>query len=245
MRQPTRNAARAAIEASINRFGWHTYVVSGGDATPRFAYTIGLFSQIGRELVLAGAAYYSLAQAKRIINEVAEKAKSGEYASMTSIVLNSLGTFTLRTAHLSWTKALMLGALDYFGLTQVPALQIVPDSNHMTVDVPDMSRPLDTTVEPVWQWLQSPWAEPVPESSIVTTNLQALQGRRITEAARWEVDQWECFAGPGPDVRREDARVIPLGTLLAVDPTLAAVVRLPVGGAIWRDETEATWHKWK
>lgn len=74
----------------------------------------------------------------------------------------------------------------------------------------------------------------------------ALRGAPITEAARWEPDQWELFAGPGPDVRKEDVRAIPLGTLIGVDPSLDEVVRMDVGRALWRDVDDLKkWQIWK
>jgi hypothetical protein len=75
------------------------------------------------------------------------------------------------------------------------------------------------------------------------TNLDALRGAPITEACRWEEDEWEMFAGAGPDVAEEDARLVPLGCLLASDPSLAAVVDLEVGKGLWR-EPGGAWVPW-
>jgi hypothetical protein len=98
----------------------------------------------------------------------------------------------------------MLGAFDYYQKRDIPALQIVPDQAHWTVDVPDMSMPCSATTEPVWQWLHEPWTYPVPKHSTAATNLAALRGERITEVMRWEEDEWEIFAGEGPDVREDE-----------------------------------------
>jgi len=38
-------------------------------------------------------------------------------------------------------------------------------------------------------------------------------------------------------------RVVPLGTLVAADPSLVAVVNLDVGAGLWRDEV-SEWHPW-
>ncbi len=37
---------------------------------------------------------------------------------------------------------------------------------------------------------------------------------------RWEKDEWEIFAGAGPDITEPERRVVPLGVLLAADPSL-------------------------
>jgi len=71
-----------------------------------------------------------------------------------------------------------------------------------------------------------------------------LRGERVTEAARWESDQWELFAGPGPDVTPDQVRMVPLATLLAIDATLQPVVQLDVGRALWRDDQGGDWQAW-
>jgi hypothetical protein len=88
-----------------------------------------------------------------------------------------------------------------------------------------------------------PWSYPVPSKSVAGTNLAALRGERITEAMRWEEDEWELYAGAGPDVAKEAMRVVPLGTLLAADMSLEAVVSLRIGEGLWRD-ADSAWHSW-
>lgn len=72
-------------------------------------------------------------------------------------------------------------------------------------------------------------------SSTAATDLAALRGDRVTEAARWEEGYWELTAGEGPNVPEDEVRIVPLGTLLAADPSLMPVVSLPVGGGLIRD----------
>lgn len=247
MAENQRDLRPRSIEVNIARFGWHVYVVAGGPS-PRFAYTIGLYQKHKLELVLAGATSYSAQDVGVIIRTVAgglnvdqplENPMDGQ------IRVPKLGTFSLRRAHESWAKALMIGALDYFDEKYIPALQIVPDQEHRTIDVPNLGNPLAEAMDPPWQWLLSDWGYDVPERSVAMTNLDALRGGKITEAARWEPDQWELFAGSGPDVRPEDVRAVPLATLLSVDDSLRPVLDLPIGGAIWREnESGSEWHEW-
>lgn len=75
------------------------------------------------------------------------------------------------------------------------------------------------------------------------TDVAALRGDRITEACRWEENEWELFAGAGPDVAKEEMRVVSLGTLLAADSSLEAVLTLTVGTGLWRDAI-SDWHPW-
>ncbi len=52
------------------------------------------------------------------------------------------------------------------------------------------------------------------------------------------------FAGAGPDVGKEEVRVVPLGTLLGADRTLEMVTTLDVGRGVWRDREDLIWQPW-
>jgi hypothetical protein len=141
----------------------------------------------------------------------------------------------------TWTEHLLLGALDIFDRDDVPALQLVPAAERRTIDVPDLSAPFDPRREPVWRWLTEPWDLPVPADAVAMTDLRALRGAPVTRAARWEPDYWELFAGA--EVAEDDARAIPLATLLGFDPTLAPVAALAVGDAL-RRRPPGPWEAW-
>jgi len=231
------------VRENISRSGQHIYVVSGGEI-PRFAYTIGVSESVGVELILAGAVFYMYDEVVKIINAVAAQLKSQRDLEASQV--DRLGSFTLRKAHSSWAGLLMLGACDYYKKRDIPALQIVPDKAHWTIDVPDMSAPWSASSEPVWQWLEEPWTFPVPKDSTAATNIAALRGERITEVTRWEDNEWEMFAGSGPDVAEDDIRVIGLGTLVAVDKSLLPVMSLTIEEGLWRDAGPASeWHPWR
>ena len=230
------------IRENISLYGHHLYVVAGAP-DPRFAYTIGLSRSIGFELILAGAIFYMLEDVSTIINALASRLKADGAWQRTQFEVASLGMFSLGTVHASWAQALMLGALDFYQVEDVPALQVIPDEAHWTIDTPNLSEPWSPTTAPAWQWLKEVWVFPIPTKSMALTNMAALSGTRITEAARWEDDYWELFAGPGPDVKEDDTRVVPLGLLLTADASLSPVVDLPVGAALLRDEV-SDWRPW-
>jgi hypothetical protein len=240
MSKLTRASALDRIRDNIARHGHHVYLVSGGDALPRYVYTIGLSERVGAELILAGAIIFMGKDAIRIVNTIAAEWDS----TKASYTIESLGRFSLRKADPSWTGPLMLGAVDFYGHTSIQAWQIVPEPAYWTVDIPDMRKPWSATEEPVWQWLHIPWALPVPAASTAVTDLAALRGERVTEAARWEEDQWELFVGEGPEVPEEEVRIVPLGTLLGADSTLVPVTSLAVGQGICRDPEEGDWEEW-
>ena len=240
MAELTRDEMIELIERNIREFGYHVYFVSG-DAVPRFAYTIGLTSTQGAELVLAGAILYSADETKRILAAAKEACAAKNHSHFQ---VEGLGGFTFQEVHPSWTTLLLLGAIDFYARADVLALQIVPDQAHMTIDVPNLSNAWSPEAEPVWQWLRATWEYDVPRESTVTTNLAALRGQLITEVCRWGDDEWEMFAGPGPDVTEAEARVVPLGSLLAADPSLKDALSLEVGRGIWRNDTTREWNPW-
>lgn len=229
------------IRENIARSGHHIYAVSGGQ-TPRFAYTIGVSESIGVELTLAGAILYMMDEVETIINDIAEQLKAQPDRRVFEVA--GLGSFTLRKVDSSWATEFMLGAFDYYQKRDIPALQVVPDKAHWTIDVPDLSAPWSATTEPVWRWLKEPWTYPVPEDATATTDLAALRGERVTEAMRWEEDDWEIFAGDGPNVPKHELRVAPLGTLVGADESLVPVVHLAIGEGLLRDDPDSEWRTW-
>lgn len=239
-----RDSALESIRSSISKHGYHVYLVAGG-TIPRFAYTIGLSESAGCELIFGGGSFFTKKDVKAIIDAAASELKNLRSKDKWSLNIAPFGIFSLRAVDDSWSKQLMLGALDYYKTSNVHALQIAPGSEHQTADVPDMSQPWDADREPVWRWLHEKWQYPVPAHSNAVTNLGALRREKVTEAARWEEDQWELFAGNGPDIPESDIRVVPLGTLLAIDPSLDRVTKLEVGHALWRDESSLEWHNWE
>lgn len=241
----SRDDALRAIRANIDERGYHLYIVSGG-VVPRYAYTIGLSeADAGAEVIFAGGMAYLARDVELIVSEAVRHLKRNGRSLSTSFNVERLGSFALQEVNECWIAPLALGALDYYEGRSIRMLQIVPDEQHCTVDVPDMRRALHDGESSAWQWLWRPWEYSVPADATATTNLDALKGAVVTEAARWEASEWELFSGPGPDVDKADIRVIPIGTLLAHDPTLTPVVNLEVGKALWRDEADLVWHAWE
>lgn len=244
MSKPSREDALASIRANIQAHGQHVYLISSGPS-PRYAYTIGLSDVSQHELIFAGGAFYSAAQVGAVLNRLGSQVRAGLPDLSQPIDCGDLGHFRLQAVDPSWTPLMLLGAFDHYGRTDVGALQVLPPEAGWTADIPDMTQARGRLGDPVWRWLDEPWTLPVAETSMATTNLDALRCEPVTEAARWEDDLWELFAGAGPDVPKEAVRTVPLATLLGLDPGLAAVVTLPVGAALWREAGDSEWHVWE
>lgn len=233
--------ARARIERSVATHGYHLNVVQAG-ASPRFAYTIGLLDELGHELVFAGGVLYMLREVQAIVSAAVERLRSGPAPALDEpIAVPALGRFTLRAASADWVAALLLGAVSYYGDRPVLALQLVPDDDHWTLDVPKLSSPWSALTEPVWKWHYEEWPYPVPRKSVAATGLAEMRGAPILAASRWEDDYWELFAKPGAVVDAKDARFVPLGVLVAFDPSLEPVVHLEVGASIRRRDRGKRW----
>jgi hypothetical protein len=235
-----KTAALDLIRGNIEKHGFHIYVVSQRIA-PRFSYTIGLSRLVDAELVLAGAIYYMGDDVVVIINEIADMLR--REPGRRSFSVRDLGCFSLQPVDESWKSILMLGALDYYQDRSMAAWEVVPDANHWTNDVPDLTRPWSQESEPVWQWLRVSWPHAVPENSSAVTDLGALRGKSIRNAARWEEDQWEMFSSDEPE--KSEVRIVPLATMLALDKTLLPVVGLEVEEGIIRDNAEDAWQAWR
>jgi len=209
---------------------------------PRYAYTVGLRESCGFELILAGGAVYELDEVNIIMKLLVSACFESGYSR--EVRSKAHGTFSIGESHPTWNKKMLLAAMAFYKMDTVPARQIIPDKIHTTVDVPLLSEKWDGVHQPIWKWLAGEWDLPIPSTSTAVTNLSALKGEPVTEASRWEDDEWELFAGPGPDVPQSEMRVVPIGTLLGADKSLARIIELPVGKALWRDPIEMQWHDW-
>ena len=236
-----RTSALQEIADNISRFGWHRYLVVGGGPTPRFSYSIGLSATHQNELVFAGGIQFSA----DALSEIFAEAVVALGLHKQEFQCGPHGKFTFRPVDASWASLLLLGALDFYQVKSIPALQIVPEKRFWTSDIPDMSRPWNPQTEPVWQWLVEPWPFKVLDSTTAVTNMAALKGGAITEAARWEDDCWEMFSGPGHDVSESEMTVVPIATLLALDVSLQPVLDLEIGEAIRRENGESAWQDWR
>lgn len=237
-----RSQALERIKAGIKKEGYFVYLVSSGDSpVPRYAYTIGLSAAGLPELVFAGGAFYEADQVFDILHRHARdqlnrpKPRSRE----------DVERFESRVVHSSWCPLILEGAMDYFSKEVVVASQLIPPPLTQTLDIPDLSRPWDPAQEPVWKWLTQSWQYSIPPGATAATDLAALRGSKVTEAARWEVDQWELFATAAPNLTEADVRVVPVATLVGIDASVSDAFDLSVGEAIWRAGPDWKWHAWR
>lgn len=209
---------------------------------PSFSYTIGLTSKKGFELVFCGGANYDLDDFETIIDKVFEL--NGDNIILDKYFeIEGYGKFKLHLTDESWNKKILLGVYDLFNLNSIIAYQIIPEEKNKLLDVPDMSLKWNEK-DPIWRWLDDEWTYPIPLDSTIITNIKALKGESITEITRWEANEWEMFAGAGPDVEQEEIRVVPFGTLLGIDSSIEIAVNLEVKKGLWRENGDSKWNEW-
>lgn len=231
------------IRSNIDQSGYHLTIVNS-KTVPRYAYTIGLTNKFDFELIFAGGYRYLKDDVYAIINKIINELEKGVNVERLELSIDDLGSFTLSKIDDSWSRLMLLGVFDFYDKAETLAFQIKPDSNHFTMDVPDMINNRKIEEGTVWYWLSEDWNYKVPENSTVVTNLGALRGEKVTEVMRWGDDEWEMFAGAGPDIPKEEIRVVPLGTLLSIDISLSSALSLKIEKGIWRDPVVLEWNDW-
>lgn len=226
------------IRKNIDKNGYHVTLVNGGQ-NPNFSYSIGLSERFGFELIIAGG-FKSIKENESIFEHIYQKLQSGSTVN-SQFSLSDNKVLYLCTVDSSWCEKLMLGVYDYYSVDEITAYQIIPIER--TLDTPLMSEAVIPN-DPVWKWLYMDWNIDAPKNSYVITDLNALKGKTITEVAKWEDHVWEMFSGPGPDIEKEDIRIVPLGTILGIDATLKPISNLIVGQGLWRDNKDSSWQDW-
>ncbi|RQO65400.1 hypothetical protein DBR40_23900 [Pedobacter sp. KBW01] len=227
------------IRTNIDKNGYHITLVNGGQH-PDFSYSIGLTEELGFELIMAGG-FNSVKDNEVVFDHVISRLRSG-YIVDSKFSLPNESTFYLRKVDPSWAEKMMLGVYDYYDTSKIIAYQIIPVKR--TLDIPLMSESRNLN-DPIWKWLDADWNIKAPVNSYVITDFDALTGKTITELTRWEEGVWEMFSGPGPDVKEEDIRIVPLGTILGIDTTLWPIIDLSIGEGLWRESKDSDWQKWE
>jgi Domain of unknown function (DUF4262) len=238
------NAKAEEIRRNITQHGFHAYFVHGR-SVPSFAYTIGLSEACGFEVCFAGLSLYSRADVEIILKMVVDILRNGHSWNEASVQVGTIGDFHLSGIDDSWLDVMLLGIRDFFPSTAPPCLQIRPEHENITIDMPDMSVPWNADKQPIWKWLTRTWDYSVPKDSRAVTDVSSLKGALNTEVMRWEVDEWELHSIPGDRLHDDDIRVVPLGIMLGWDSSLEIITDLTVGEGFWRDGGSGMWHSWK
>ncbi|SOD17747.1 DUF4262 domain-containing protein [Pedobacter xixiisoli] len=231
------------IRNNIQGHGYHLNIVSS-PTEPRYAYSIGFHEKFGFELIFAGGLYYLEQDLFTIFDNIKSQIEGSITELGSANFETDLGTFSLQNVDTSWSKIMGLGAFDYYQNKDIVFFQVLPDEEHHTLEIPDMSIVRSHDTAPIWKWLDKEWDLPVPIGATVATNIEVLFGDAVTELMRWEEDEWEMFSIPGPDVEEEATRIVSIATLISIDPTLNSTITIEVGKGLWREDRDSEWQNW-
>ena len=231
------------IRSNIEESGYHLYAVVS-NKMPRYVYTIGLSETIGFELVFAGGVLLDLNEVKTLVRLFVQCLNKDVKTCEVTLMLEKQEQFVLSDVHNSWGQLLLLGAYDFYKTDQVDARQIIPTGYYKTIDVPDLSISKSQKQQPIWRFLQEKWDLPFPEDSKAITDIGVLKGEAVTELMRWENNEWEMFSRAGPDIPKDEIKMIPTWVLLAFDPSLTPATSVEINKGLWRCSKNDNWHDW-
>jgi Domain of unknown function (DUF4262) len=239
------SAPRLSIAEAIAREGWRSFTVLGAPV-PTWRYTVGLTELGLPEVLIAGTAAYGDAALDRVLRAVAVGLRSGDIAPDAQGLGAGDIEFGLVAAHAAWVQRLVLRATKHYAARSVKVVQVVPATPW--VDVPRTSVPFDPVCEPVWRWLEEDWTYACDEQTRVLVDIAALRGRPIVEVLHErepdETTSWTMRVAEADASAESPMRMAPLGTLLALDPTLAATLDLEAGEFATRNSEASGWRAW-
>lgn len=232
------------IRRNIQTHGRHIYSVIGGES-PQFLYTIGLYEKSGVELVFAGGALFEKRSIASLLNRAAAIVETGQRPSDLRMHDDDIGPVRLIKTHQSWVSRLLLGALDYYDIPNLPVWQMIPeDDERYSFDIPNTAKSFDVNSHPVWRWFDQACPQEIPKNSIAVSDLDVMLGYAATEITRRTNLEWEVYSAGQPDCEALTYRV-PLITLLAFDDTLLPAVDIPIGQGLVRSfNTQGTANAW-
>jgi len=235
--------ARSTITDAIRRTGLFSLGVVAGP-TPTWRYTVGLTEAGLPEVLIAGSAAYRDATLDALLRSVGTGLLTGAHRTDARGLRVEGVDFDLMPVHVSWAKCLVVHAASYYERPVVDAVQAVPSAGW--IDVPRTSLPLDLSIERPWRWLDDEWPYACSPRTQVFTDLQVLGGHPIVEVIHERepggLDSWTMRA---PAVAEDEGRIVPMGTVLAIDPTVALTLDLEPGEFAVRDAPQTDWQTWK
>lgn len=239
---PLSEAERAELQSHIDEDGFGRVFADLG-THPRYFYTIGLYRHLGYELILAGCYGWTKDEALEVLWQLGHQLlrRSRRCAARISDrVKTELGTVRLVPCHRSWTAPMLSGAAQYWSLRHVPAKQVVPLGPAATIELPDMHEPLDPSTSRCWAPLLEPSHACSHCGKRAVVDVAVLRTGGVARVMHYEDRSWFMF-GEAPTTTVEDLRELPLEALFALDPTLEALLDLPVGEEALRDGVGNSW----
>lgn len=233
-------AAKAALKADIEKNGWHLGFMESNGYIPRFAFTIGLFSEFGHpEVICFGMRKETLVG---VLGGLAERVKAGETLETDRDYTDFLQGFSVRFVEVlkaHYPKHLGPAAWHYEDTPDFPALQLVWPH-------PDGHWPWDPEFPHTWK-LQQPLLDRNPdyhfyedgEVAVLTTRQVWEEGKPVLLVTHDAEGDWQMVCGTTADP--DDGIVVSLRELVERDASLNDLFNLPFHYKAWRQNQEEDW----
>ena len=222
------------LNQDIEKFGWHIVLVREDDEGPGFGYTVGVHKTLGQpEIIMIGLPRLEAMGA--ILNGVATDMKGGRRFEVDKPSGGVIEGFdcVFRPVHVSHYDGYLGQAMRFYKGTGFPVLQCVwPDKKGRYPWDKDAAQGL-AGQQPV---LDAPWPFKEPRSTAVFTTRQVLeQGRPIAIVSHDVEDGAWQFLCDTEERGDSDARVVDLGCMIGLDPSVGQLADLPLGWWAWRE----------
>lgn len=229
----------ASIAENVTQYGFHVCLLESEGYGPPFAYTIGLFKTFGHpELIVFGLSTDMMAY---LLEEAAKEISAGK-----SFLPQHPYPDFLEDQDVRFQQVAPDNASDYMGYAgwfykydwSFPVLQLVwPDHDGLFPWDADCD-PRLKRVQPMLKEVRS-YKFYEPGDTIAFTTTQVLKGSPIVYASHDDDGSWQFHAAGEPDP--DDALVVSLGQMAALDPTLNQLFDLQFGMCAQRKEVGGKW----
>lgn len=200
----------------INAFSHSITTVTQGFC-PRFSYTVGAFEHLGYEIVFAGGCLLLSDEIPAVFSSVMEDNEDKRLS-----LWARFGKIKLRDAHPSWAPVMALNAIRQYPGRTIKLKQAY-FSDIRTIDDPDMTKPYNDPINGSWKYLKEAWPYCLAESASALLDLDALKGKDLKVASRYEDDYWEILSNNSFD---ENSRIIPISVILEYWPSFHFIINM-------------------
>lgn len=233
-------AAKAQLQADIEAHGWHIGYLESNGYTPRFAFTIGLFTSYGHPEIICFGMHKKTLTA--VLGHLAERVKAGEKMETGKPYTDFLDGFPVQFVEVlkaHYPKHLGPAAWHYDDNPDFPALQMVwPD--------PEQKWPWEEGFPHTWK-LQQPLLDrnadfhfyESEKTAVITTRQVLEEGAPILLVTHDAEGDWQMVCGTTADP--DDGKVVSLSQIVALDPSLNDLFNLPFNWKAWRESADQDW----
>ncbi len=228
----------------VQRHGWHLVGISDDPEGPAFVYSIGMYHTLGHpEIIMFGL--NSTAVMAQIINAIGEEVRNGakfEDWHESDQVLDGYSCM-FRSVPPDVYPEYVGYAMWYYRPDDFPVLQCVwPDAQH--------NYPWQSSCHPEIQERQPVLARRIGwpfnegKNRAVFTTKQVLEGTHPILLVSHDTEgDWQFLCGTTN--RPEDGKLVSLGNIFELHPSVGQLADLPIGWEAVRESEGGTWKRVK